>query len=247
MHYTVAADATAGSPPSRRACSATPARTRASARRCSNEPPATPAARTTSPTLTSRRSRPTRTTSLRRLPRLRREPGAVRDGGGDRSSRREDGDRSLGAPLQERARGRAHVHERAGVREERRLQEDAPRREARYERRAPRGRRRHRVRIKNSGIGNGALEWGKVRLVMDAPRQVSLYNGYTEMGQGLLTVLVQCAVESTGLAAQALSREGRLHLPARLRPDHRAPARRSSAGARSSSPGRSSAPTSTPG
>jgi selenium-dependent xanthine dehydrogenase len=55
--------------------------------------------------------------------------------------------------------------------------------------------------IKNSGIGNGALEWGKVRLVVDSPQQVSLYNGYTEMGQGLLTVLVQCAVESTGLAA----------------------------------------------
>jgi selenium-dependent xanthine dehydrogenase len=55
--------------------------------------------------------------------------------------------------------------------------------------------------IKNSGIGNGALEWGKVRLVVDSPEQVSLYNGYTEMGQGLLTVLIQCAVESTGLPA----------------------------------------------
>jgi selenium-dependent xanthine dehydrogenase len=55
--------------------------------------------------------------------------------------------------------------------------------------------------IKNSGIGNGALEWGKVRLVVDAPTQVSLYNGYTEMGQGLLTVLIQCAVEATGLPA----------------------------------------------
>ena len=56
--------------------------------------------------------------------------------------------------------------------------------------------------IKNSGIGNGALEWGKVRLVIDAPDRISLYNGYTEMGQGLLTVLTQCAVESTGLAAK---------------------------------------------
>src|SRR6185312_7469502 len=55
--------------------------------------------------------------------------------------------------------------------------------------------------IKNSGIGNGALEWGKVRLVVDSPTQVSLYNGYTEMGQGLLTVLVQCAVEATNLPA----------------------------------------------
>ncbi|MEZ4384252.1 MAG: selenium-dependent xanthine dehydrogenase [Nannocystaceae bacterium] len=53
--------------------------------------------------------------------------------------------------------------------------------------------------IKNTGIGNGAVEWGKARLVVEADGTVSLYNGYTEMGQGLLTVLVQCAVEVTGL------------------------------------------------
>jgi len=56
--------------------------------------------------------------------------------------------------------------------------------------------------IKNSGIGNGAAEWGKARLVVEADGTISLYNGYTEMGQGLLTVLVQCAVESTGLDAK---------------------------------------------
>ncbi|MCA9654134.1 MAG: selenium-dependent xanthine dehydrogenase [Myxococcales bacterium] len=55
--------------------------------------------------------------------------------------------------------------------------------------------------IKNTGIGNGAQEWGKARLVVEADGTVSLYNGYTEMGQGLLTVLVQCAVEVTGLPA----------------------------------------------
>jgi xanthine dehydrogenase molybdenum-binding subunit len=55
--------------------------------------------------------------------------------------------------------------------------------------------------IKNSGIGNGAAEWGKARLVVERDGTVSLYNGYTEMGQGLLTVLVQCAVETTGLPA----------------------------------------------
>ena len=53
--------------------------------------------------------------------------------------------------------------------------------------------------IKNSGIGNGAKEWGKVRLVVENDGTISLYTGYTEMGQGLLTVLVQCAVEVTGL------------------------------------------------
>jgi xanthine dehydrogenase molybdenum-binding subunit len=55
--------------------------------------------------------------------------------------------------------------------------------------------------IKNSGIGNGAQEWGKARLVVEHDGSVSIYNGYTEMGQGLLTVLVQFAVEVTGLPA----------------------------------------------
>ena len=53
--------------------------------------------------------------------------------------------------------------------------------------------------IKNTGIGNGAQEWGKCRLVVEDASTVTLYNGYTEMGQGLLTVLVQFAVEETGL------------------------------------------------
>jgi xanthine dehydrogenase molybdenum-binding subunit len=55
--------------------------------------------------------------------------------------------------------------------------------------------------LKNSGIGNGVSEWGKCRLVVEDDGSVSLYNGYTEMGQGLLTVLVQFAVEATGLPA----------------------------------------------
>ena len=54
--------------------------------------------------------------------------------------------------------------------------------------------------IKNSGIGNGAEEWGRARLVVEEDGSVSLYNGYTEMGQGLLTVLVQIATEITGLS-----------------------------------------------
>jgi selenium-dependent xanthine dehydrogenase len=55
--------------------------------------------------------------------------------------------------------------------------------------------------LKNTGIGNGAEEWGKARLVVEPDGTVSLYNGYTEMGQGLLTVLIQFAVEVTGLPA----------------------------------------------
>ncbi len=55
--------------------------------------------------------------------------------------------------------------------------------------------------VKNSGIGNGAVEFGKVRMVVEPNGTVTLYNGFTEMGQGLLTALVQFAVESTGLPA----------------------------------------------
>ncbi len=56
--------------------------------------------------------------------------------------------------------------------------------------------------VKNSGIGNGVSEWGKARLVVESDGTVTLYNGYTEMGQGLLTVLTQFASEVTGLPGQ---------------------------------------------
>jgi CO/xanthine dehydrogenase Mo-binding subunit len=55
--------------------------------------------------------------------------------------------------------------------------------------------------IKNCGIGNGAIEYGKCRLVVQPGGTVDLHTGFTEMGQGLLTILTQCAVEVTGLPA----------------------------------------------
>jgi xanthine dehydrogenase molybdenum-binding subunit len=55
--------------------------------------------------------------------------------------------------------------------------------------------------VKNSGLGNGAIEKGKCRLVVEADASVSLYSGFTEMGQGLFTVIIQFAVEVTGLPA----------------------------------------------
>ncbi|MTJ82576.1 MAG: selenium-dependent xanthine dehydrogenase, partial [Telmatospirillum sp.] len=55
--------------------------------------------------------------------------------------------------------------------------------------------------VKNSGIGNGAVEFGRCRLVVEEDGTVGLYNGFTEMGQGLMTILVQCVVEVTGLPA----------------------------------------------
>jgi xanthine dehydrogenase molybdenum-binding subunit len=57
--------------------------------------------------------------------------------------------------------------------------------------------------LKNSGIGNGAVEWGKARLVVESDDTIALYNGYTEMGQGLLTVLAQIAAEVTGLPSSS--------------------------------------------
>ena len=59
--------------------------------------------------------------------------------------------------------------------------------------------------VKNSGIGNGAPEWGRVRLVVESPTRVVIYNGFSEMGQGLFTVLVQCAAEVTRLPAAMFS------------------------------------------
>jgi xanthine dehydrogenase molybdenum-binding subunit len=55
--------------------------------------------------------------------------------------------------------------------------------------------------VKNSGLGNGVIEFGKCRLVVDNGNTVALHTGFTEMGQGLLTALTQCAVEASGLPA----------------------------------------------
>lgn len=53
--------------------------------------------------------------------------------------------------------------------------------------------------IKNVGIGNGMPEYGKSMLEVGADGQVTIYTGFTEMGQGLFTVLLQTACEETGL------------------------------------------------
>jgi selenium-dependent xanthine dehydrogenase len=53
--------------------------------------------------------------------------------------------------------------------------------------------------VKNSGIGNGVREWGRARLVVEADNTISIYCGFSEMGQGLSTILVQLAVEVTAL------------------------------------------------
>jgi len=55
--------------------------------------------------------------------------------------------------------------------------------------------------VKNSGLGNGVREVGRARLVIESDGTISLYNGFSEVGQGLLTILTQIAVEITGIDA----------------------------------------------
>jgi xanthine dehydrogenase molybdenum-binding subunit len=57
--------------------------------------------------------------------------------------------------------------------------------------------------FKNAGLGNGVVERGRVRLVVEAAGHVSITSGFTEMGQGHHTVLAQMAAEVTGLPAGA--------------------------------------------
>jgi len=56
--------------------------------------------------------------------------------------------------------------------------------------------------IKNVGIGNGMPEYGRACLRVESPQRITIYTGYTEMGQGLFTVLIQFACEVTGLPAK---------------------------------------------
>ena len=82
--------------------------------------------------------------------------------------------------------------------------------------------------LKNSGIGNGVAEWGKCRLVVEPDGTVSLYNGYTEMGQGLLDRAR--AVRGRGHGARRLRSSARRW----TRPSRSAAARRPARGRRSS-------------
>jgi xanthine dehydrogenase molybdenum-binding subunit len=53
--------------------------------------------------------------------------------------------------------------------------------------------------IKNTGIGNGMIDAGRVVLRVEPGGGLTVYTGYTEMGQGLFTVLAQMASEETGI------------------------------------------------
>ena len=53
--------------------------------------------------------------------------------------------------------------------------------------------------VKNTGVGNGLAEYGKVVLRPEADGSVTLFHSWTEMGQGVHTVLMQIACEELGL------------------------------------------------
>ena len=53
--------------------------------------------------------------------------------------------------------------------------------------------------VKNTGVGNGMAEHGRVVLRPEADGTVTLFHSWTEMGQGVHTVLQQIACEELGL------------------------------------------------
>ena len=56
--------------------------------------------------------------------------------------------------------------------------------------------------IKNVGLGNGMADEGKAVLTVENDGTITIRTGFTEMGQGLFTVLIQTAVEETGLSPE---------------------------------------------
>jgi len=56
--------------------------------------------------------------------------------------------------------------------------------------------------LKNVGLGNGYPEQGKALIEVSSPRQLVIHTGFTEMGQGHTTVLIQAAAELTGLSPE---------------------------------------------
>ena len=59
--------------------------------------------------------------------------------------------------------------------------------------------------IKSTGLGNGTIEGGYIKIrVVEGPR-LEILNGYTEMGQGVYTATMQAVAEETGFPASIMS------------------------------------------
>lgn len=61
--------------------------------------------------------------------------------------------------------------------------------------------------IKNTGIGNGMPDIGRVAIEVKPDGGLLLTTGYTEMGQGLFTILRQVVYEETGLPVESMTVE----------------------------------------
>ncbi len=59
--------------------------------------------------------------------------------------------------------------------------------------------------VKNTGIGNGLVEMGRAILRPETDGTVTLFHSWTEMGQGVHTVLRQIACEELGLPADRIT------------------------------------------
>ena len=75
--------------------------------------------------------------------------------------------------------------------------------------------------IKNTGIGNGMEDGARVLLRVLPGGRLAVETGYTEMGQGLFTVLRQVVCEETGIAPERMEVKTLSDAAALLRHDHR--------------------------
>ena len=54
--------------------------------------------------------------------------------------------------------------------------------------------------IKSTGLGNGTIEGGHIKIRVVEGGRLEILNGYTEMGQGIYTATMQAVCEETRLA-----------------------------------------------
>jgi len=61
--------------------------------------------------------------------------------------------------------------------------------------------------IKSTGLGNGTIEGGYIRIRVADGGRLQIFNGYTEMGQGVYTATMQAVCEETGLPSDLMTVE----------------------------------------
>ena len=59
--------------------------------------------------------------------------------------------------------------------------------------------------IKSTGLGNGTIEGGYIKIKVVEGARLEIFNGYTEMGQGVFTATAQAVSEETGLPVDMMT------------------------------------------